>query len=78
MLSVPDRVWNLSESDENEPRDLRFDLDRNKEDDLWWNQKSLTNLDLSSNVLTSISSQIGNLMDLTVLNVIKKFLNGFW
>lgn len=41
-----------------------------QEDNAWWNQKSLANLDLSSNTLTNIEKDIGLLQDLTVLNVL--------
>ncbi|KFB52891.1 AGAP006993-PA-like protein [Anopheles sinensis] len=68
LASVPEKVWNLSDSDENE-KEVRYDLERSNEEDSWWNQKSLTTLDLSSNTLTSISENIQNLADLTVLNL---------
>uniref|UniRef100_A0A182FGB9 Disease resistance R13L4/SHOC-2-like LRR domain-containing protein n=1 Tax=Anopheles albimanus TaxID=7167 RepID=A0A182FGB9_ANOAL len=68
LASVPEKVWNLSDSDENE-KEVRYDLDRTQEEDSWWNQKSLTSLDLSSNTLTLISENIQNLVDLTVLNL---------
>uniref|UniRef100_A0A2M3Z5X9 Putative leucine-rich repeat protein n=1 Tax=Anopheles braziliensis TaxID=58242 RepID=A0A2M3Z5X9_9DIPT len=68
LASVPEKVWNLSDSDENE-KEVRYDLDRTQEEDSWWNQKSLTSLDLSSNTLTVISENIQSLVDLTVLNL---------
>uniref|UniRef100_A0A182IS19 Disease resistance R13L4/SHOC-2-like LRR domain-containing protein n=1 Tax=Anopheles atroparvus TaxID=41427 RepID=A0A182IS19_ANOAO len=68
LASVPEKVWNLSDSDENE-KEVRYDLGRSNEEDSWWNQKSLTTLDLSSNTLTTISENIQNLADLTVLNL---------
>ncbi|XP_058053974.1 leucine-rich repeat-containing protein 40 [Anopheles bellator] len=69
LATVPEKVWNLSDSDENE-KEVRYDLVRPpQEDDSWWNQKSLTSLDLSSNTLTVISENIQNLADLTVLNL---------
>ncbi|XP_053666913.1 leucine-rich repeat-containing protein 40 [Anopheles marshallii] len=68
LATVPEKVWNLSDSDENE-KEVRYDLDRSNEEESWWNQKSLTTLDLSSNTLTTISDNIQNLADLTVLNL---------
>uniref|UniRef100_A0A182Y318 Disease resistance R13L4/SHOC-2-like LRR domain-containing protein n=1 Tax=Anopheles stephensi TaxID=30069 RepID=A0A182Y318_ANOST len=68
LATVPEKVWNLSDSEENE-KEVRYDLDRSNEEDSWWNQKSLTTLDLSSNTLTTISENIQNLADLTVLNL---------
>lgn len=66
---VPERVWNLREAAEKITYDV-VDFDQKpKDDELWWNQMSLTHLDLSSNVLTEISTGIGNLTDLSVLNV---------
>lgn len=67
---MPNKVWNLHAPEKDEV-DVSFDkaTDSTKEPYEWWNQKCLTNLDLSSNVLTSISAAIGNLQDLTVLNV---------
>lgn len=68
-ILVPEKLWTMREEVENKSDD-RYDLDRTRnEDDLWWNQHGLTNLDLSSNVLTFISGDIQLLMDLTVLNV---------
>ncbi|CAG9772451.1 unnamed protein product [Ceutorhynchus assimilis] len=65
LMSVPDRLFTIY-------NDGHVDLDFNsacKDDDLWWNVKPLTNLDLSSNVLTEIPSQIGMFQDLTTLNL---------
>lgn len=68
---MPEKVWNLSDSDDCD-KDVRYDLDHtNEEEESWWNQKTLTNLDLSSNALTCISENLKNLADLTVLNVSK-------
>lgn len=49
--------------------DETFAKEDKSEDSEWWNQKSLNNLDLSSNVLTSISNEIECLQDLEILNV---------
>lgn len=68
LPSVPEKVWTLQNVEKINP-DV-FDLSKKRNDeDSWWNQALLTHLDLSSNVLTEISSNIRNLMDLTVLNV---------
>ena len=67
-ISVPEKVYNIQEPEKINPNVV--DLDRkSNEDDLWWNQCTLKHLDLSSNVLTEISSDIKNLLDLTVLIV---------
>lgn len=66
---VPERVWNLREAAEKITYDV-MDFDQKpRDDELWWNQTSLTHLDLSSNVLTEISAEISNVTDLSVLNV---------
>lgn len=59
-------MWNLNELTKDE---VNVSFDASKDLPEWWTQKCLTNLDLSSNVLTTISADIGNLQDLTVLNV---------
>lgn len=62
-------MWNLQAPDGE--ADVSYDRqpdDRDREAD-WWNQKCLTNLDLSSNMLTTIGPGVGKLLDLTVLNV---------
>lgn len=67
--AVPDRVFKINEPDKDEI-DVNFDSIKSRNDeDVWWNQKALTTLDLSSNTLTTISSALANLTDLTVLNV---------
>lgn len=68
LIVVPEKVWNLSDSEDCD-KEVRYDLDRSNEEESWWNQKTLTNLDLSSNALTCISENVKNLGDLTVLNV---------
>ncbi|XP_055385144.1 leucine-rich repeat-containing protein 40 [Condylostylus longicornis] len=69
LATVPDKLWNIAE--EVNPKELEFNLDNmeKKEEECWWNQKALTNLDLSSNVLTSISKRVSNLYDLTILDL---------
>lgn len=67
--AVPERVFKIHEPEKNEI-DVSFDAVRSRNDeDVWWNQKALTTLDLSSNTLTNISSALANLTDLTILNV---------
>lgn len=68
--AVPDRVFNLHEPQDNEI-DIKFDANKTRDDDedVWWNQKALTSLDLSSNSLSIISNALQNLTELTVLNV---------
>ena len=62
-------MWNLKD-DKIKINPEVLDLNRkSNDDDMWWNQAGLTHLDLSSNVLTEISGEIQNLVDLTVLNV---------
>lgn len=62
-------MWNLQAPDGE--LDVSYDTKNGaKENEAeWWNQQTLTNLDLSSNVLASLSPDIGNLQELTVLNV---------
>lgn len=68
ILLVPEKVWQLLEPEK--PIVVTLDaLCENDEDELWWNQKELTNLDLSSNSLSSISPKIENLNSLTILSV---------
>lgn len=83
-LAVPEKIWRLYE-DEKDSHGDQLDMDKSDKE-VWWDQKMLTNLDLSSNMLTCISSDLQNLLDLTVLNVIDKislkseyeFLNFFF
>lgn len=61
-------MWNLQDHEKITADMLDLNKKQN-EDDLWWNQAVLTHLDLSSNTITEISSNIRNLADLVVLNV---------
>lgn len=61
-------MWHINEPDKDE-LEVNFAKEDKSEDSEWWNQKSLSNLDLSSNVITSISEEVGLLRDLEVLNV---------
>lgn len=67
-LIVPEKVFNLQDPVKVNPNVVDLNNTPN-EDDLWWNQRHITHLDCSSNVLTEINPDIGNLLDLTVLNV---------
>lgn len=68
-------MWNIHERDQ-EDIESRNVFHGSKDDDndenAWWNQKVLTNLDISSNALKCISPNIKNLADLTVLLVSSK------
>lgn len=66
-------MWNLHDVEKINPDVFDFNKKHN-EDDLWWNQAMITHLDLSSNVLTEVSGNIRNLMDLTVVNVSSNLL----
>lgn len=68
MSAVPPKVWHINEPDK-EDLDVNFAKEDKSEENEWWNQKTLNNLDLSSNVITSISTEIGCLQDLEILNV---------
>ncbi|XP_055849821.1 leucine-rich repeat-containing protein 40 [Episyrphus balteatus] len=67
LATVPDKVWNLHEPEKEV--EVTLDTLMEREEDAWWNQRALTNLDLSSNTLTSISPNIQNLHALTVLSL---------
>nr|XP_023016542.1 leucine-rich repeat-containing protein 40-like [Leptinotarsa decemlineata] len=68
LASVPDRMFSIyAQTDECQ---VDIDFSRGiKEDEAWWNIKTLTNLDLSSNVVTHIPGKIGMFQDLVVLNL---------
>ncbi|XP_020717819.1 leucine-rich repeat-containing protein 40 isoform X2 [Ceratitis capitata] len=67
LTTVPDKIYQVNETD----KDLPTSLDELtvKEEDAWWNQMPLTNLDLSSNALTHLSPKIENLDTLTTLTL---------
>ena len=66
---MPDKVWNLHEAEEKIEVNLGIMAKPEEENNSWWHQTVLQHLDLSSNVLINISSEIGNLYDLTILDV---------
>ncbi|XP_054734849.1 leucine-rich repeat-containing protein 40 isoform X2 [Anastrepha obliqua] len=67
LTTVPDKIYQINEID----KDLPTSLEQLtvKEEDAWWNQMPLTNLDLSSNALTHLSPKIENLDTLTTLTL---------
>lgn len=67
MVTVPEKVYDINQSDKNVEVTLESLVA--KEEDAWWNQVPLSNLDLSSNALTSLSPKISNLCSLTSLIV---------
>lgn len=68
LLSVPERVYDINQADEDSKKANLEKLSINEED-AWWNQVPLNNLDLSSNSLSHISPKIENLLTLTVLQL---------
>lgn len=67
-LSVPSRLFTMYDG-ENQPSAVSLDFNQPCKDELWWNSKPLTNLDLSSNVITELPGKIGMFQDLLTLNV---------
>ncbi|XP_036322939.1 leucine-rich repeat-containing protein 40 isoform X2 [Rhagoletis pomonella] len=67
LTTVPDQIYQINDID----KDLPTSLEQLtvKEEDAWWNQMPLTNLDLSSNALTHLSPKIENLDTLTTLTL---------
>lgn len=68
LASVPDRMFSIYDLTDENAVNLDFNKP-SKEEDMWWNIKPLTHLDLSSNVLTVLPGQIGVFQDLTVINL---------
>ncbi|XP_037947426.1 leucine-rich repeat-containing protein 40-like [Teleopsis dalmanni] len=66
LSTVPDKVFAINETD---PSELSYDINRKSTEEAWWDQVPLTNLDLSSNSLTTVSPQIIKLEDLTILSL---------
>nr|XP_036674704.1 leucine-rich repeat-containing protein 40-like isoform X2 [Drosophila suzukii] len=65
---LPERLYDINEADA-ESKTANLEQLTIKEEDAWWNQVPLNNLDLSSNTLTHISPKIENLQSLTVLTL---------
>ncbi|KAH8311332.1 hypothetical protein KR044_005721 [Drosophila immigrans] len=68
MARVPERLYDINDADEDSKKVNLEKLSINEED-AWWNQQPINNLDLSSNALTHISPKIENLNTLTVLQL---------
>ncbi|KAH8251819.1 hypothetical protein KR038_008993 [Drosophila bunnanda] len=69
LARVPERLYDINEADA-DSKAVNLEQLTIKEEDAWWNQVPLTNLDLSSNTLTHISPKIANLQQsLTVLTL---------
>ncbi|XP_050745283.1 leucine-rich repeat-containing protein 40 isoform X1 [Drosophila biarmipes] len=68
LARVPERLYDINEADA-ESKAANLEQLTIKEEDAWWNQVPLNNLDLSSNTLTHISPKIENLQSLTVLTL---------
>lgn len=68
IIAVPKRLYDINEADA-DSKAVNLEQLTIKEEDAWWNQVPLNNLDLSSNTLTHISPKIENLQSLTVLTV---------
>nr|NP_731852.2 flyers-cup, isoform A [Drosophila melanogaster]AAF54977.3 flyers-cup, isoform A [Drosophila melanogaster] len=68
LARVPKRLYDINEADA-DSKAVNLEQLTIKEEDAWWNQVPLNNLDLSSNTLTHISPKIENLQSLTVLTL---------
>ncbi|XP_076321952.1 leucine-rich repeat-containing protein 40-like [Tachypleus tridentatus] len=68
MAEVPNIVWNINKITPEEGQQLSLIMDET-DGQRWWDQVVLNKLILASNKLTTISSEISNLVDLTVLDV---------
>ncbi|XP_017035690.1 leucine-rich repeat-containing protein 40 isoform X2 [Drosophila kikkawai] len=69
LAKVPERLYDINEADA-DSKAVNLEQLTIKEEDAWWNQVPLTNLDLSSNTLTHLSPKIANLQQsLTVLTL---------
>ncbi|XP_014089988.2 leucine-rich repeat-containing protein 40 isoform X5 [Bactrocera oleae] len=66
-IELPDKIYQINQTDQDLPTSLEQLTVR--EEDAWWNQMPLTNLDLSSNALTHLSPKIENLETLTTLTL---------
>ncbi|KRK03620.1 leucine-rich repeat-containing protein 40 isoform X3 [Drosophila yakuba] len=68
LARVPERLYDINEADA-DSKAVNLEQLTIKEEDAWWNQVPLNNLDLSSNTLTHLSPKIVNLQSLTVLTL---------
>ncbi|XP_039494751.1 leucine-rich repeat-containing protein 40 isoform X3 [Drosophila santomea] len=68
LARVPERLYDINEADA-DSKAVNLEQLTIKEEDAWWNQVPLNNLDLSSNTLTHLSPKIENLQSLTVLTL---------
>ncbi|XP_022251317.1 leucine-rich repeat-containing protein 40-like isoform X2 [Limulus polyphemus] len=68
MVEVPNIVWNINKITPEEGQQLSLVMDET-DGQRWWDQVVLNKLILASNKLSTISSEISNLVDLTVLDV---------
>ncbi|XP_034487091.1 leucine-rich repeat-containing protein 40 isoform X5 [Drosophila innubila] len=66
--ALPERLYDINDADEDSKKANLQQLSLNEED-AWWNQMPINNLDLSSNALTHVSPKIENLLTLTVLQL---------
>ncbi|GAB0094855.1 leucine-rich repeat-containing protein 40 [Sergentomyia squamirostris] len=77
LVHVPDNVWNIPGSisfeDEDDTSKYCMDKKRSSEEE-WWNRQNFVELNLSSNSLTTISTNIQNLEDLSILNLSSNLL----
>ncbi|KAJ8912934.1 hypothetical protein NQ315_017265 [Exocentrus adspersus] len=69
LSSVPEGIFSMYELTDENAVNVDFNRVAKDDDEVWWNMKPLTNLDLSSNVLTNIPGKISMFQDLTVLNL---------
>ncbi|XP_023341290.1 leucine-rich repeat-containing protein 40 [Eurytemora carolleeae] len=70
LVCVPDKVWTLMELTKEEEETLRkgVSLETSSQEN-WWDHVELTKLILACNKISSISSQISNLVSLTILDL---------
>ncbi|XP_018577028.1 leucine-rich repeat-containing protein 40 isoform X3 [Anoplophora glabripennis] len=68
LSSVPEGIFTMYELTDGIAVNVDFNRASKDDEEVWWNMKPLTNLDLSSNVLTNIPEKISMFQDLTVLN----------
>lgn len=68
LSTIPDKLWQIYERPAKSGL-VSIDFDRCPDDDneMWWNVKALTLLNLSNNVICDVSSKIETYLDLTTL-----------